>query len=90
MNWEVRTDPRDPNAHDVYEVGGAKVAHLPWCQPEKARLIAAAPDLLALTKAGLPLIEQVYLLLEAGGRNAETARAFAEKMRAAISRAEGR
>ena len=43
--WEVRQDPRDPNAWDVYE-GKSKIAHLPWCSRGNAHLIAAAPELL--------------------------------------------
>lgn len=39
--WEVRQDPRDPNAWDVY-AGPAKVAHLPWQRQADAEMIAAA------------------------------------------------
>lgn len=47
--WEVRQDPKDPNAWDVY-CGVQKIAHLPWLQKAHANLIAAAPEMLEALK----------------------------------------
>lgn len=77
--WEVRTDPADPNSHDVW-VGPVRIARLPWCRETEARMIAAAPALLeALRRAELAMQNTKY------PNDAAIASA-----RAAIGKAEGR
>lgn len=77
-DWEVRTDPADPNAHDV------------WAGAQEAHLIAASPDLLEACRAQQEMERRWGARESDAGEYMDEQKRVDGLIRAAILRAEGR